>query len=105
MGKTHAGSPLDYRNRFRQAIIAGGLYKLAKRGLGRGLLGFALPAAALLIEDLTNPGGVVLPFLRWLLSRHGKVRIIEVSCRPPRKPGEGAREGSAEAPRPKDPPR
>jgi hypothetical protein len=87
MGKMHTGSPLDYRNRIKQALLAGGLYKLGRKGLGKGLIGLALPALAFLIEDLSNPKGVILPFIRWLLSRHGKVRIIAVSSRPLQKPG------------------
>jgi len=80
----------------RQALIAGGLYKLAKRGLGKGLIGLALPAVALLIEDLSNPRGVVIPFFRWLMSRHGKVKIIEMSVKPLQKAGrEKAPQGKA----------
>jgi hypothetical protein len=89
MGNRHTGFPVDSMNRIRQALIAGGLYKLAKRGLGKGLVGLALPAAALLIEDLSNPKGMVIPFFRWLLSRHGKVKIIEVSPKPLQKSGKG----------------
>lgn len=87
MGKRRTGFPLDYTDKIRQALIAGGLYKLARKGLGRGLIGLALPAAALIIEDLSNPRGVILPFVRWLMSRHGKVKIIEISTKPLQKPG------------------
>jgi hypothetical protein len=86
MRKKHAGFTLDYRNRIKQALIAGGLYNIARKGLGKGLVGLALPAMALLIEDLSNPRGVILPFLRWILSRHGRVKIIEMSAKPLRKP-------------------
>ncbi len=79
------------KNRIRDAILAGGIYSIARKGLGKGLIGLALPAAALLIEDLTNPKGVVIPFLRWVFSRSGKVTIIAMSAEPLRKEGAGPR--------------
>ncbi len=74
----------------RQLIRTAAAAKLSKKAVGKGLIGLALPAAALLIEDLSNPNGVVLPFLRWLMSRRGKVKIIEMSAKPPRAKGRGA---------------
>lgn len=78
-----------YGASIRQLLLAGGTFKLSKKFLGKGLIGLALPAAALLIEDLSNPNGVVLPFLRWLLSRHAKVKIIEMSAKPVNAPETG----------------
>jgi hypothetical protein len=90
MRKTLAGVSLDFGKTIRQVLIAGGLYKLARKSVGRGLFGLALPLAALLIEDLSNPKGVVLPFIRWIMSSRGKVKIIEMSGNPLKKPdGEG----------------
>ncbi|HQI01075.1 MAG TPA: hypothetical protein PLA18_07375 [Deltaproteobacteria bacterium] len=80
----------SYGDNIRQLIRAGGITKLSKKTIGKGIIGLALPAAVLLIEDLTNPNGVVLPFLRWLLSRHSKVKIIEMSAKPVRAKGRGA---------------
>jgi hypothetical protein len=91
MAKINERVTLDYMNSIKQALIAGGLYKLARKGLGKGLIGLALPAAALLIEDLSNPKGMILPFIRWVLSRHGKVKIIEMSAKPLQKPGKDKR--------------
>jgi hypothetical protein len=90
MADTHTGFTRDCANRIRQALVAGGLYKLARKGLGRGLIGLALPAAALVIEDLSSPRGMILPFIRWVLSRHGRVKIIDISARPLQK---GAKTG------------
>lgn len=72
----------SYGESVRQLLLAGGASRLSKKIMGKGLIGLALPAAVLLIEDLSNPNGVVLPFLRWLLSRHSKVKIVEMSARP-----------------------
>ncbi|MGC9324801.1 MAG: hypothetical protein ACP5G0_08665 [Desulfomonilia bacterium] len=47
------------------------------RGMGRGLLGFALPAAIYLIQDLTSPDGKVIPFVRRLLGKPSTGKIID----------------------------
>lgn len=76
-----------YGENIRQLLRAGGVSGLSKKFIGKGLIGLALPAAAFLIEDLSSPNGVVLPFFRWLLSRHAKVKIIEMSAKPLRAKG------------------
>ncbi|HDP24769.1 MAG TPA: hypothetical protein ENN34_04925 [Deltaproteobacteria bacterium] len=48
------------------------------RGLGKGILGLALPAAVYLINDLTNPDGRVIPFVRRLLGKPSAENIVDV---------------------------
>ncbi len=79
----------SYGDNIRQLLQRGGASGISKKVVGKGLIGLALPAAVLLIEDLSNPNGVVLPFLRWLVSRHGKVKIVEMSTKPFRAKGCG----------------
>lgn len=85
MASEYGNAPLHIKNRIRDALLAGGLYNITKKSMGKGIVGLVLPVAALLIEDLTNPKGVVIPFFRWILSRHGKVTIVEMSATPLRK--------------------
>lgn len=82
MKSDYGDAPLHIKDRLKDALLAGGLYSITKRSMGKGLLGLALPVAALLIQDLTNPNGVIVPFLRWVISRHGKVTIVEMSAAP-----------------------
>lgn len=79
----------SYGENLRQLLWRRGTWGISRKLVGKGFIGLALPAAALLIEDLSNPNGVVLPFLRWLASRHGKVKIVEMSTKPLRAKGQG----------------
>ncbi len=63
-----------------RGILGGGLSRLGKRTPGRGIWGLAVPVALFVIEDISRPNGVILPFFRWALNRTAKVRIIEVSA-------------------------
>jgi hypothetical protein len=78
MGSIFTTEPL---NRIVRGILGGGLSQLRKRALGRGIWGLAVPAAFFVIEDISRPNGVILPFFRWTLNKTAKVRIIEVSTR------------------------
>ncbi len=67
-------------SRVARGILGGGLSQIRKRILGRGLWGFAVPVFLFVIEDISRPNGMILPFFKWALNRTARVRIIEVSA-------------------------
>lgn len=81
MGSMFIAEPLS---RIVKGILGGGLSQLRKRTPGRSLWGLAVPVALFVIDDISRPNGVILPFFSWALNRTARVRIVEVSAQSPR---------------------
>jgi hypothetical protein len=78
MNSTFAAEPI---RRLVQKLLAGP----GKRYLGQGLRGFTVPVAFFILEDISRPDGVILPFCRWVLNKTARVRVIDICG-----PGSGA---------------
>ncbi|MFY9396745.1 MAG: hypothetical protein WAR22_00105 [Desulfomonilia bacterium] len=74
MSSISAAEPL---NRAVRKLLAGP----GKRYLGQGLRGFAVPVALFILEDISRPDGVILPFCRWVINKTARVRVVDI-CGP-----------------------
>jgi len=53
-----------------------------KSSIGRSLLGFGIPIAGALIDDMRNPDGYLQTFLHKLMHRKTEINVIDVKATP-----------------------